>query len=215
MSILDYLYERYGKECIDKLFYEIDHDDQNFKLLHQHIMHTPVKKVDDFSYYHAHIISLLSERISNKKMLYEIVNMISRFDFTHKKYNTCITYGTFDLFHIGHLRLLQRIKDMCSTLIVAVSTDEFNTVKGKKCVIPYEQRAAIVRAIEYVDKVIPENNWEQKESDVIKYSIDAFIMGNDWEGKFDFLKSKCDVIYLPRTEGISTTEIKGILKVTA
>ena len=107
-----------------------------------------------------------------------------------KKYNTCITYGTFDLFHIGHLKLLERIKSMCSNLIVAVSTDEFNKLKGKTCIIPYEQRAAIVAGIKYVDKVIPENNWEQKITDVEKYNVDCFIMGNDWEGKFDFLKEK-------------------------
>lgn len=213
MSILEYLYEKYGKESIDKILYSIDHDDQNFKLLRQHITHTPVKMVDDLSYYHTHIISELSKSIADKRMLYELANMICRFDFTHKKYNTCITYGTFDLFHIGHLRLLQRIKDMCSTLIVAVSTDEFNALKGKKCAIPYEQRAAIVGAIEYVDKVIPETTWEQKHTDVVKYSVDAFVMGNDWEGKFDFLKDKCDVVYLPRTEGISSTDIKHSLKV--
>ena len=129
-----------------------------------------------------------------------------------KKYNTCITYGTFDLFHIGHLNILKRIKDMCNTLIVAVSTDEFNKVKGKTCVIPFEQRAAIVAGIRYVDKVIPETDWAQKENDVEKYNVDCFVMGNDWEGKFDFLKDKCNVVYLPRTDGISTTQLKEILK---
>ena len=112
MSIMEYLYEKYGKESIDKILYFIDHDDQNFKLLHQHITHTPVKMVDDLSYYHTHIILELAKSITDKRMLYELTNIICRFDFTHKKYNTCITYGTFDLFHIGHLRLLQRIKDM-------------------------------------------------------------------------------------------------------
>ena len=213
MSILEYLYEKYGKENIDKILYSIDHDDQNFKLLRQHITHTPVKMVDDLSYYHTHIISDLAKSITDKRMLYELTNIICRFDFTRKKYNTCITYGTFDLFHIGHLRLLQRIKDMCSTLIVAVSTDEFNTLKGKKCTRPYDQRSAIVGAIEYADKVIPETTWDQKHTDVVKYSVDAFVMGNDWEGKFDFLKDKCDVVYLPRTEGISSTDIKQSLKV--
>lgn len=128
------------------------------------------------------------------------------------KYNTCITYGTFDLFHIGHLKLLERIKSMCSNLIVAVSTDEFNKLKGKISVIPYEQRAAIVAGIKFVDKVIPENNWEQKVTDIDKYHVDCFVIGNDWEGKFDFLREKCDVVYLPRTEGISTTELKEKLK---
>ena len=129
-----------------------------------------------------------------------------------KKYNTCITYGTFDLFHIGHLKLLERIKSMCSNLIVAVSTDEFNKLKGKTCIIPYEQRAAIVAGIKYVDKVIPEDNWEQKITDVEKYNVDCFVMGNDWEGKFDFLKEKCEVVYLPRMVGISTTLLKEKIK---
>ena len=116
------------------------------------------------------------------------------------------------MFHIGHLKLLERIKSLCSNLIVAVSTDEFNKLKGKTCVIPYEQRAAIVAGIKYVDKVIPENNWEQKFIDIDKYKVDCFVIGNDWEGKFDILKDKCDVIYLPRTEGISTTQLKEKLK---
>ncbi len=124
-----------------------------------------------------------------------------------------ITYGTFDLFHIGHLKLLQRIKDLGDELIVAVSTDEFNNVKGKKTIIPYEQRAEIVRNIKCVDKVIPENSWEQKISDIKKYNIDIFAMGDDWEGKFDFLKEYCEVIYLKRTEGISSTQLKNTLKV--
>ena len=211
MSILDYLYEKYGREAIDKALYGIDHDDQNYKLFRQHIEHTPVKMADDYSHYHTNVINQLSREVPNKYMLYELVNTICRFDFTFKKYNTCITYGTFDLFHVGHLNLLKRIKDMCSTLIVAVSTDDFNMLKGKKCVIPYEQRAAIVGAIEYVDRVIPEENWEQKVVDVEKYGVDAFVIGADWEGKFDFLKEHCDVVYLPRTEGISTTQLKYVL----
>lgn len=214
MSILDYLYEKYGKDRIDSVLYDINHDDRNFKILYQQLTHTPLKRVDDCSYYHTHIIQTLAEKIQNKYMLYELVNAICRVDFTFKKYNTCITYGTFDLFHIGHLQLLKRIKDMCSTLIVAVSTDDFNALKGKKCVIPYEQRAAIVSALEYVDKVIPEETWEQKPSDIETYSVDAFVMGNDWEGKFDYLNDKCDVIYLPRTEGISSTEIKTAMRGT-
>lgn len=124
-----------------------------------------------------------------------------------------ITYGTFDLFHIGHLKLLQRIKNLGDELIVAVSTDEFNTVKGKKTIIPYEQRAEIVRNIKCVDKVIPENNWEQKITDIEKYNIDTFAIGDDWEGKFDFLKEYCEVVYLKRTEGISSTQLKNTLKV--
>ncbi len=125
---------------------------------------------------------------------------------------TVITYGTFDLFHIGHLKLLQRIKKLGDRLIVAVSTDEFNTLKGKKTIIPYEQRAEIVSNIKCVDLVIPENNWEQKIEDIQKYNVDIFTMGNDWEGKFDFLKEHCEVIYLDRTEGISSTQLKQTLK---
>lgn len=125
---------------------------------------------------------------------------------------TVITYGTFDLFHIGHLKLLQRIKNLGDRLIVAVSTDEFNTLKGKKTIIPYEQRAEIVANIKCVDLVIPENNWEQKIEDIQKYNVDIFTMGNDWEGKFDFLKEYCEVVYLDRTEGISSTQLKQTLK---
>ncbi len=125
---------------------------------------------------------------------------------------TVITYGTFDLFHIGHLKLLQRIKNLGDKLIVGVSTDEFNTIKGKKTIIPYEQRAEIVANVKCVDLVIPENNWEQKIEDIKKYNVDIFTMGHDWEGKFDFLKEHCEVVYLPRTEGISSTQLKQTLK---
>ena len=125
---------------------------------------------------------------------------------------TIITYGTFDLFHIGHLKLLQRLKSLGDELIVAVSTDEFNTIKGKKTIIPYAQRAEIVENIKCVDMVIPENDWEQKIKDVQKYNIDVFAIGNDWEGKFDFLKEYCDVVYLDRTDGISSTQLKNTLK---
>ena len=124
---------------------------------------------------------------------------------------TIITYGTFDMFHIGHLELLKRLKALGSKLIVAVSTDEFNLIKGKKTIIPYEQRASIVEAIKYVDKVIPENDWEQKVEDIKKYNIDIFAMGDDWEGKFDFLKEECEVMYLPRTGGISSSDLKEAL----
>ena len=119
-----------------------------------------------------------------------------------------ITYGTFDLFHIGHLRLLKRVKELGDHLSVSISTDEFNSVKGKKTLIPYEQRKEIVENIKCVDLVIPETCWEQKIEDIKKYEIDIFAMGNDWEGKFDFLKEYCEVVYLPRTEDISSTEIK-------
>jgi glycerol-3-phosphate cytidylyltransferase len=121
---------------------------------------------------------------------------------------TILTYGTFDMFHIGHLKLLKRLSALGDKLIVAVSSDKFNEIKGKKTIIPYAQRAEIVEAIKYVDMVIPENDWQQKVSDIQKYKIDIFAMGHDWEGKFDELKEYCEVIYLPRTEGISTTALK-------
>jgi glycerol-3-phosphate cytidylyltransferase len=124
---------------------------------------------------------------------------------------TIITYGTFDMFHIGHLKLLQRLSTMGNKLIVAVSTDEFNKEKGKKVMIPYEQRAEIVANIKCVDKVIPEHNWEQKIDDIKKYNVDIFAIGKDWEGKFDFLKEYCEVIYLERTKDISTTQLKKSL----
>lgn len=123
-----------------------------------------------------------------------------------------ITYGTFDLFHVGHLNILRRAKELGDYLVVAVSSDAFNEIKGKKCVIPDYERMAIVEAIKYVDEVIPENDWEQKVRDVQEHNIDVFVMGDDWTGKFDFLKEYCEVVYLPRTEGISTTQLKTVLK---
>ena len=127
-----------------------------------------------------------------------------------------ITYGTYDLFHVGHLRLLQRAKALAGEggkLIVAVSTDRFNWVeKHKKCAIPDVDRMAIVEALKCVDLVIPEDNWEQKKTDVKKYDIDIFVMGDDWKGKFDFLKEQCEVVYLERTPNISSTALKAQLK---
>ncbi|MBB6480745.1 glycerol-3-phosphate cytidylyltransferase [Spirochaeta isovalerica] len=125
---------------------------------------------------------------------------------------TIITYGTFDMFHIGHLKLLKRLSKLGDKLIVAVSTDEFNSVKGKKVLIPYKHRAEIVRSIKFVDEVIPETRWEQKIEDVEKYNVDIFAIGEDWKGKFDFLKDKCEVVYLERTPNVSTTELKKSLK---
>ena len=119
-----------------------------------------------------------------------------------------ITYGTYDLLHVGHINLLRRAKELGDYLLVAISTDEFNALKEKKAYYSYEDRKTILEAIKYVDEVIPENNWEQKITDVQDNDIDVFVMGHDWEGKFDFLKDYCEVVYLPRTEGISTTKIK-------
>lgn len=121
-----------------------------------------------------------------------------------------LTYGTYDLLHYGHIRLLKRAKELGDYLIVALSTDEFNSIKGKKAYHNYESRKKMLEAIRYVDLVIPENNWNQKIEDVKKYCVDITVMGDDWEGneKFEQLREYCDVVYLPRTEGISTTKIK-------
>ena len=123
-----------------------------------------------------------------------------------------LTYGTFDLIHQGHINILRRAKNLGDYLVVAISTDEFNAIKGKKAYHSYETRKLILEAIKYVDEVIPETEWEQKISDVKKHNIDVFVMGDDWTGKFDFLNDYCDVVYLPRTEGISTTQIKKELQ---
>ncbi|WP_433959363.1 glycerol-3-phosphate cytidylyltransferase [Cytobacillus horneckiae] len=125
-----------------------------------------------------------------------------------------ITYGTFDLLHWGHINILKRAKEHGDYLIVAISSDEFNELKNKKAYHSFENRKMILESIRYVDEVIAEENWEQKIEDVKKHDIDVFVMGDDWEGKFDFLKEYCDVVYLPRTVGISTTKIKkDLLKV--
>ena len=124
-----------------------------------------------------------------------------------------ITYGTFDLLHYGHINLLRRAKEKGDYLIVALSTDEFNwNEKQKKCYFTFDQRKKLLEAIRYVDLVIPEENWAQKVSDVQEFRVDTFVMGDDWEGKFDFLKNYCEVVYLPRTPEISTTQIKQELK---
>ncbi len=121
-----------------------------------------------------------------------------------------ITYGTYDLFHHGHINILKRAKELGDYLIVGISTDEFNELEKKKeTYFSYEQRKLIVESIKYVDEVIPETNWEQKIDDIKKHNVDIFVMGNDWEGKFDYLKKYCDVVYLERTEGVSSREIKN------
>lgn len=120
-----------------------------------------------------------------------------------------ITYGTFDLLHYGHINLLRRAKALGDYLVVVLSTDEFNwNEKQKKCYFTYEERKGLLEAIRYVDLVVPETCWEQKPTDIVKYHIDTFVMGDDWEGEFNFLKDNCDVVYLPRTPEISTTKIK-------
>ena len=124
-----------------------------------------------------------------------------------------ITYGTYDLFHEGHYRLLKRAKQLGDYLIVGLSTNEFNAIKNKKCYFSYEERKRLLEAIRYVDLVIPEESWEQKASDIKLYQIDTFVIGDDWEGKFDELKSLCEVVYLNRTPEVSTTKIKSELKI--
>ncbi|MEY2302264.1 glycerol-3-phosphate cytidylyltransferase [Bacillus tropicus] len=123
-----------------------------------------------------------------------------------------ITYGTFDLLHYGHINILKRAKELGEYLVVAISTDQFNELKGKKSYFSYEKRRLMLESIKYVDEVIPEENWEQKKIDVINHDIDIFVMGDDWQGEFDFLKEYCKVVYLPRTEGVSTTKIKKELQ---
>ncbi|NLW05404.1 MAG: adenylyltransferase/cytidyltransferase family protein [Pseudomonadaceae bacterium] len=125
---------------------------------------------------------------------------------------TILTYGTFDLFHIGHLRLLQRLRALGGRLVVGVSTDEFNTTKGKHTIVPFADRAEIISALSCVDLVIPETCWEQKADDIKHHQVDILGMGDDWRGKFDDLSSLCEVVYLPRTEGISSTQIRNSLR---
>ena len=120
-----------------------------------------------------------------------------------------ITYGTFDLLHYGHINLLRRAKELGDYLIVVLSTDEFNwKEKKKRCYFSYEQRKNLLESIRYVDLVIPEESWEQKIGDVQLYHVDTFVIGDDWTGKFDYLLPYCEVVYLPRTPKISTTQIK-------
>ncbi|MDE0588559.1 adenylyltransferase/cytidyltransferase family protein [Halocynthiibacter sp. C4] len=121
---------------------------------------------------------------------------------------TVISYGTFDLFHLGHVRLLRRLKSLGGQLVIGCSTDEFNALKGKKCIMSYEQRVEILRSCRYVDAVFPEQSWDQKREDIIREKADIFGMGSDWEGKFDDLKDIVDVVYLPRTDGVSTTMLR-------
>lgn len=121
---------------------------------------------------------------------------------------TVLTYGTFDLFHVGHLRLLERLKRLGDCLIVGVSTDEFNTLKNKKSAVSFSDRVEILQSIRCVDHVIPEHSWSQKTTDIMRLNVDIFGMGDDWTGKFDHLNTICEVVYLPRTEGVSSTSIK-------
>lgn len=120
-----------------------------------------------------------------------------------------ITYGTFDLLHVGHINILRKAKAMGDYLTVAVSSDEFNEIKGKKAHYNLEHRIEIIKSIKYVDKVIVEHSWDQKIHDILHHDIDIFVMGDDWKGKFDYLKEYCEVVYLPRTKGVSSSKIKA------
>jgi glycerol-3-phosphate cytidylyltransferase len=122
-----------------------------------------------------------------------------------------ITYGTYDLLHWGHVNLLKRAKQYGDYLIVALSTDEFNGKKGKNAYHNFEQRKLMLEAVRYVDLVIPEETWEQKTDDILKYQADIFLMGDDWEDRFPELQAVCEVVYVARTPGISTTFIKQTL----
>jgi glycerol-3-phosphate cytidylyltransferase len=169
------------------------------------------------------LTTCLSDSIMNKlPILKEVIKLFQSddkksldFDFEklfRKNLKTVLTYGSFDLLHFGHLEILRRAKELGDQLIIGLSTDEFNLVKGKICVVPYEKRKQLLESIQYVDLIIPENNWEQKIEDVLRYNVDYFVMGDDWEGKFDFLNKYCEVVYLPRTKGISTTKLKQVIK---
>lgn len=167
------------------------------------------------------INNLLS--VSNKKRLplfskleSFLTNNESSFDIhfdslVDHKMKTILTYGTFDLLHYGHIEILRRAKELGDRLVVGVSTDEFNKIKGKECKISYSKRKEFLEAVGYVDLVIPESDWKQKIEDVKNNEVDIFVMGDDWKGEFDFLKDYCEVVYLPRTVGISTTKLKSIL----
>jgi glycerol-3-phosphate cytidylyltransferase len=125
---------------------------------------------------------------------------------------TVITYGTFDLFHVGHVRLLSRLRELGDRLVVGCSTDEFNARKGKKAILPYDQRVEVLRSCRHVDDIFPEEDWAQKRGDILRMKADIFAMGDDWVGKFDDLGDICRVVYLPRTENISTTDIRQIVQ---
>jgi len=118
-----------------------------------------------------------------------------------------ITYGTFDLFHIGHVRLLKRLRALGDELYVGCATDAFNKMKDKSSIIPFEERVEVLSACRYVDYVFPEENWEQKPSDIEGFGAHVFGIGDDWEGKFDYLSKHCEVIYLSRTDEVSTTQL--------
>ena len=142
-------------------------------------------------------------------MLTKEKQYISQKDKNMKK---VITYGTFDVLHYGHIQLLKRAKQLGDYLIVGLSSDEFNKIKNKKSLYNYEQRKAILESCKFVDEIIIEDNWEQKIKDIVDNNISVFTMGDDWSGKFDYLKQYCEVIYLERTPDVSSTETRDFLE---
>ena len=155
-------------------------------------------------------VKMKGTKLENQLALVQLITLPKKRERDHMK--KVITYGTFDLLHVGHIHILRRAKELGDYLIVGISTDEFNKMKRKEAHYSFEDRKLILESIRYVDLVIPEYAWEQKVQDIQKYGVDLFVMGDDWKGKFDELKEHCEVIYLPRTEGISTTLIKENLK---
>lgn len=127
---------------------------------------------------------------------------------TAQAQRTVLTYGTFDLFHPGHVQLLKRARELGTRLVVGLSTDEFNALKGKQSVMSFEDRKSVLEACRYVDEVFAEDDWDQKVPDAIRLGADVFVMGDDWAGKFDFMADHCQVVYLARTPDVSSTEIK-------
>lgn len=124
---------------------------------------------------------------------------------------TVLTYGTFDLFHVGHLNLLRRARALGDRLIVGVSTDEFNASKGKQSIISFPDRLRIVQSVRYVDEAFAESSWQQKAGDIQQFHVETLVMGDDWNGQFDFLRDRCDVVYLPRTRDISSSRLRSLL----
>jgi glycerol-3-phosphate cytidylyltransferase len=124
-----------------------------------------------------------------------------------------LTYGTYDLLHYGHIRLLERARALGDFLAVGLSTDEFNAQKGKSSLYPYAVRREMLEAVRYVDLVFPESTWEQKRRDIITHRIDVVVMGSDWQGDahFESLRDLCEVIFLEYTHGVSTTGVKELL----
>jgi glycerol-3-phosphate cytidylyltransferase len=177
-----------------------------------------IEEIEIIDFLDITLSSLLKKRLPLFKTLITFLKeRKNKIDFVFQKlmkndYRTVLIYGTFDLLHYGHVEVLRQAKQLGDKLIVGLSTDEFNLKKGKKCEILYDKRKQLLESVDYVDLVIPENNWEQKIEDIRQNDVDIFVMGDDWRGKFDFLEKYCKVHYIKRTTGISTTKLKSILE---